>query len=90
MMRKITTLGAAGLLVVAGLIGGAAPAGASTTDLCSNPTFSTTCELLQRNAEHIQQELDRVPGYVDEVQDKAVQVYDTVTLIVRCLISDDC
>ncbi|HEV2754753.1 MAG TPA: hypothetical protein VG318_03120 [Actinomycetota bacterium] len=89
MKRKLVTFGAVLVLGAGGLVASAAPA-AAETDLCSNPTFSTTCELLQRNAQHVQDELNRVPGYVDEVQDKVVDAYDTVTLIIRCLISDEC
>ncbi len=89
MKRKLGTLGSVLVLVGGGLLGSAAPA-AAETDLCSNPTFTTTCELVQRNVQHVRDELDRVPGYVDEVRTKVLEVYDTATGIVRCIISGEC
>lgn len=87
-MRKTAIVGMGLVLASTGLIG-AAPAGA-TTDLCSNPAFTTTCELVKRNAQHVQEELGHVPGYVDEVQGEVLEAYDTVTALVRCLISQEC
>ncbi len=85
----MVTFGSVLVLGSASLVGAAAPAGA-TTDLCSNPTFTTTCELIQRNAQHVQEELGHVPGYVDEAKQTVLGVYDTVTYTVRCIISGDC
>ena len=87
-MRKIAAVGASLLVGGAVLAGGATPAQAS--DLCSNPTFSSTCELIQRNAQHVREELGHVPGYVDEAKGHVLAVYDLVTGTVRCLIDGSC
>lgn len=87
-MRKIAAVGSGLLLTGTVLAGGAVPAQAS--DLCSNPTFTTTCELVQRQVQHVRDEVDRVPGYVDEARDKVLEVYDFVTGTVRCIIDGSC
>lgn len=90
MKKTIATLGSALLLSTASLAGAATPAAASEADLCSNPTFTTACEIVRRNAQHVQEELGQVPGYIAEAQQKVLEVYDFATYTVRCIISGTC
>lgn len=85
-MRKLAALGTA-LLVGGGMVAGAAPAQAQVQ--CS-VLIAPVCSLVFRQVEHVMEEVERVPGYVDYVEQTAYTVYDAADSTVRCVVFNEC
>ncbi len=88
MRRKTATLGAALVLGAALSIGAAAPASAQETLTCT--LLPDVCAAVDRQIQHVEEELGHVPEYVQFVEDTAYFLYDRVDATIRCVVFNEC
>lgn len=87
-MRKIASLGAT-FLIGGALVTGAAPAQAQPIIECGT-LIDPVCAAAARQLQNIEDELGRVPEYIQHAYDTAYALYNTADRTVRCVVFGQC
>ena len=91
-MRRLAVVGTA-LMIGAGIVGASPAQGQpvpTVPPMSCSPSLATVCGLVGRQIQHVQEELGRVPGYVEQIEDIVIPIYDRVTYTVRCIVTQEC